>query len=165
MSGEERDLKTCILSEANRLFVGRGYNAVSMREIAEVCGVSKAALYYHFRDKENLFIALLEDYLDEIQVVIERERLPGGTIRQQLDRVVKAIFEQSPEKRAIIRLASQEMPNLSLEARAAFGGVYYGTDRSDACTGSGCRGAAPAGYRNRYLGFIRHDVSLFLPWA
>jgi len=125
MSGEDRDLKTCILFEATRLFVGRGYNAVSMREIAEVCGVSKAALYYHFKDKENLFVALLEDYLDDIQAVIQRERLPGGTIRQQLGRVVTAIFEQKPEKRAIIRLATQEMSNLGLEARAAFGTVYY----------------------------------------
>jgi AcrR family transcriptional regulator len=125
MSTEERDLKTCILIEANRLFVGRGYNAVSMREIAEVCGVSKAALYYYFKDKEALFIALLEDYLDDIQAVIQRERLPGGTIRHQLGRVVTAIFKQSPEKRAIIRLATQEMSNLSLEARTTFGAVYY----------------------------------------
>ena len=125
MSVEERDLKASILFEANLLFVGRGYNAVSMREIAEVCGVSKAALYYHFKDKEDHFVALLEDYLDDIQVVIQRERLPGGTIRQQLDRVVTAIFEQKPEKRAIIRLATQEMSNLSLDARAAFGTVYY----------------------------------------
>jgi AcrR family transcriptional regulator len=125
MPGEERDLKTCILFEANRLFVSRGYNAVSMREIAEVCGVSKAALYYHFKDKEDLFVALLEDYLDDIQAVIQRQRQPGGTIRQQLGRVVTAIFEQKPEKRAIIRLATQEMSNLSQEARAAFGTVYY----------------------------------------
>ena len=125
MSGEERNLKTSILFEANRMFVGRGYNAVSMREIAEVCGVSKAALYYHFKDKEDLFVVLLQEYLDEIQAVIQRERQPGGTLREQLSRVVIAIFEQSPEKRAIIRLASQEMSNLGLEARAAFGTVYY----------------------------------------
>lgn len=125
MSGEERDLKTSILLEANRLFVGRGYSAVSMREIAGVCGVSKAALYYHFKDKEDLFVALLEEYLDDIQTVIQRERQPGATLREQLGRVVTAIFKQSPEKRAIIRLASQEMSNLSLEARAAFGTEYY----------------------------------------
>jgi AcrR family transcriptional regulator len=125
MTSEERDLKMCILFEANRLFVSRGYNAVSMREIAEVCGVSKAALYYHFKDKEDLFVALLEDYLNDIHAVIQLERLLGGSIRQQLSRVVTAIFEQKPEKRAVIRLATQEMANLSLEARAAFGTAYY----------------------------------------
>lgn len=40
---------------ADELFAHHGYAAVSMREVAAAAGVTKPALYYHFRDKEALF--------------------------------------------------------------------------------------------------------------
>ena len=48
---EALDLRARILAEATRLFVVYGYNGISMREIAEAVGVSKAGQYYHFKDK------------------------------------------------------------------------------------------------------------------
>ena len=58
-SPEPADIPERIAEEATRLFVANGYHGVSMREIAEAVGISKAGLYYHFRDKEDLFIAIL----------------------------------------------------------------------------------------------------------
>jgi len=36
-----------------------GYSAISIREIAQSCGITKAGLYYHFKDKEALIIAIM----------------------------------------------------------------------------------------------------------
>jgi AcrR family transcriptional regulator len=47
-----------ILDIALDLFVDKGYEATSLREIAEAMGFSKAALYYHFRSKTDIFLAL-----------------------------------------------------------------------------------------------------------
>ncbi|MCB0152930.1 MAG: helix-turn-helix transcriptional regulator, partial [Caldilineaceae bacterium] len=58
---ETVDSRAAILAAAQRLFVERGYRGISMREIAEAVGMTKAALYYHFRDKEQLFVALLQN--------------------------------------------------------------------------------------------------------
>jgi AcrR family transcriptional regulator len=55
-----KDTRQRILDEAQALFVERGYEATSLREIAERVGVTKAALYYHFTSKEELLRALLE---------------------------------------------------------------------------------------------------------
>lgn len=44
-----------VLRLADGLFAAHGYAAVSMREVALAAGVTKPALYYHFRDKEALF--------------------------------------------------------------------------------------------------------------
>jgi AcrR family transcriptional regulator len=114
-----------ILIQATRLFVNRGYSSISMREIAEACAVTKAALYYHFTDKENLFLAILEDYLEEIESVIQASRELSGTFQEKINFMVRSIMSQTPDKRALIRLGSQEMPNLSPQARMRFGEVYY----------------------------------------
>lgn len=46
---------------ALELFAARGYEKTSLREIAEHLGVTKAALYYHFKTKEDIVISLFED--------------------------------------------------------------------------------------------------------
>ncbi|MBO8202650.1 TetR/AcrR family transcriptional regulator [Streptomyces smyrnaeus] len=46
---------------ALELFAERGYEKTSLREIAEQLGVTKAALYYHFKTKEDLLTSLFED--------------------------------------------------------------------------------------------------------
>lgn len=55
-----------IMDVATDLFIERGYEGTSLREIAERVGVTKAALYYHFSSKEDLVRALLEP-MDEMQ--------------------------------------------------------------------------------------------------
>ena len=49
-----------ILSVALDLFTDEGYDKVSLREVAEKVGVSKAALYYHFSSKEEILKTLME---------------------------------------------------------------------------------------------------------
>jgi AcrR family transcriptional regulator len=48
-----------ILDEARSLFLERGFAATSMQEIADAVGMTKPALYYHFKDKQDLLLAVL----------------------------------------------------------------------------------------------------------
>jgi len=48
-----------ILTEACRLFATRGFDGVSVRDIAEECGVSKATLYHYFPDKDAILRPLV----------------------------------------------------------------------------------------------------------
>ena len=73
-ASEPHDVRETILQESGRLFVARGYHGLAMRELAEAVGVSKAALYYHFTDKEDLFMAVLTSNLDRIEQVINEAR-------------------------------------------------------------------------------------------
>ena len=125
MSTSDVALRDRILGEATRLFVANGYNGISMREIAEAVGVSKAGLYYHFKDKQDLFLAILTDDLSAIAQIVAAARAAGGTTRAQVARVVRELFAQPPERRAIVRLAGQELDNLDEAARAEFGRRYY----------------------------------------
>jgi AcrR family transcriptional regulator len=121
---EQRDLRQEILSTAKDLFIQNGYHGLAMRQIAEALGVTKAALYYHFKDKEELFLAILENYLDEMQATLDRILAEPGSCRNRIRLFVETILAQPTGQRAIIRLASQEMGQLSVPARKAFDKLY-----------------------------------------
>ena len=59
-----RNTREEILDVATDLFIELGYDKTSLREIAERVGVTKAALYYHFESKEEIFRTLLQPILD-----------------------------------------------------------------------------------------------------
>ena len=67
---EMRDTRTRIQRVALDLFTERGYDKTSLREIAERLGVTKAALYYHFKSKEEIVESFLADRLEEIDELI-----------------------------------------------------------------------------------------------
>ncbi len=55
---EVKSTRERILDTALDLFVDKGFDKTSLREIAEKLGFSKAALYYHFASKDDIFMAL-----------------------------------------------------------------------------------------------------------
>lgn len=56
----KRDTRQAILDTARDLFSQRGYNDVSISEIAGTLGISKGNLTYHFKKKEEIMEAILE---------------------------------------------------------------------------------------------------------
>jgi AcrR family transcriptional regulator len=123
-TSETRDLRESILTTAKILFSQRGYHGLAMREISEALGVAKSALYYHFKDKEQLFLAILETYLDEMEEVLDRIQAETPSADRRIRLLVEYILKQPSDQRAIIRLASQEMAQLSAAARQSFQLVY-----------------------------------------
>lgn len=68
------DTRQEILDTALELFADQGYDKTSLREIAAQVGVTKAALYYHFRSKEDILVALVEPIMVMQQSVVEALR-------------------------------------------------------------------------------------------
>ncbi|KMS83537.1 MULTISPECIES: TetR/AcrR family transcriptional regulator [Streptomyces] len=56
---------------ALELFAEQGYEKTSLREIAERLDVTKAALYYHFKTKEEIIVSLFADLTKPIEDLIE----------------------------------------------------------------------------------------------
>ena len=67
--------RTQILAAGTALFAEHAYEEISMREIAEAAGVSKALLYHYFPSKIDLFKAAVAEAASELQRLIE----PTGT--------------------------------------------------------------------------------------
>ena len=70
------EVKTeAILKGAMQEFLAHGYAATSMDKVAKTAGVSKATVYSHFGDKENLFSAVIQDLArDKFQTVMGLEQ-------------------------------------------------------------------------------------------
>jgi AcrR family transcriptional regulator len=64
------DTRARIQQVAVELFTEHGYEGTSLREIAERLDVTKAALYYHFKSKEDIVTSLVEDYAQQMDALI-----------------------------------------------------------------------------------------------
>ncbi len=80
---DQRDqLRSSILDAARELFVARGVEAVTMREIAKIVGYSPTALYLHFADKEAILRALCDtDFLTLAQGLKDVFKIPDPIVR------------------------------------------------------------------------------------
>jgi AcrR family transcriptional regulator len=65
------DTRSRIQAVALELFTEKGYDSTSLREIAEALGVTKAALYYHFKSKEEIVESLTGDHVARMNELIE----------------------------------------------------------------------------------------------
>src|SRR5215472_4244526 len=65
-----RDTRARLRELALQLFAEQGYEKTSLREIAEHLGVTKAALYYYFKSKEDIVRSLVEDYVADLDELI-----------------------------------------------------------------------------------------------
>ncbi|MFD9722471.1 TetR/AcrR family transcriptional regulator [Streptomyces sp. NPDC059072] len=88
------DTRQRIQDVALELFAEQGYEKTSLREIAERLDVTKAALYYHFKTKEDIIISLFEDVtrpIDELIAWAEDQPRTLETKREVLRRYSEAM--------------------------------------------------------------------------
>jgi AcrR family transcriptional regulator len=79
MDERRTDTREAIRSVALELFAEQGYEKTSLREISERLGVTKAAVYYHFKTKEEILLSLIEDFLTQIDDLADwAQSRPGG---------------------------------------------------------------------------------------
>lgn len=70
------------------LFAQQGYSASSLREIAEGMGFTKAALYYHFRTKDDLLSELMAPLLDDADALLDAAERDGSPPDELIERYV-----------------------------------------------------------------------------
>ncbi|MEU4642228.1 TetR family transcriptional regulator [Micromonospora sp. NPDC023814] len=84
-----------IKSVALELFTEQGYEKTSLREIAERLNVTKAALYYHFKSKDEIVSSVVEDRLELMDALIawaESQPASLDTRRAVIGRYADAMF-------------------------------------------------------------------------
>ncbi len=94
-----------ILDVALELIADRGFAATSTREIAERLGLTKAALYYHFRTKDDLLAAIVGTAMADLEALIQRGQ-GGLTPDERRDLVVRYVHMVETHAKLIRVLAS-----------------------------------------------------------
>jgi AcrR family transcriptional regulator len=90
MSGQER--REQLLNVGRVLFAEKGYEAVSVEEIAAKAGVSKPVVYEHFGGKEGLYAVVVDREMNHLMDSIT-QALTGGTARELLEQAGMALFD------------------------------------------------------------------------
>lgn len=72
---EAEQTRQSIMASALELIAERGFNGTSLEAIARKAGVTRGAAYWHFRNKTDLFRAILEDWLAPTQRLITEHLL------------------------------------------------------------------------------------------
>ena len=86
VAGQDPAKRNQILDGAKRCFMGAGFEASSMNDITAEAGVSKGTLYVYFKDKEDLFGALVDREKSAVMGAARKEIERPGTIAEQLHR-------------------------------------------------------------------------------
>lgn len=97
MTGQER--REQLLAVGRALFAGKGFEAVSVEEIAAKADVSKPVVYEHFGGKEGLYAVVVDREMNELLESIS-EALTAGSARALLEQAGMALFdyiESNPE--------------------------------------------------------------------
>ena len=135
---DERQDKTHarILEVALELIAKQGFAATSTREISERLGFTKAALYYHFRTKDELLTAIVAPAMAHLSGVVEgKSALPAASPRREL---LASYVDLVATHEELIRVLSEDPSVANRPALLAAGPLYEcltqllsGTDAPD----------------------------------
>ncbi|GIV98034.1 MAG: hypothetical protein KatS3mg057_2691 [Herpetosiphonaceae bacterium] len=104
-----------LLDVAERLFSEQGYEAVTMRDIADAMGVRQASLYHHVPGgKQQLYVEVVERAMARHRLALEQAVASAGPhLRDQLLAASRWLLDHPPVD--LVRMVNSDMPALSEE--------------------------------------------------
>jgi len=119
-----RDTRSRLRELALQLFAEQGYEKTSLREIAERLGVTKAALYYYFKSKEDIVRSLVEDYVAEVDELIAWGKQQPRSAATRAE-IVRRYLDIIANGTAVFRLLHQNQAAVSSLASAKERGELF----------------------------------------
>jgi len=107
MSGRER--REQLISVGRSLFADKGFEAVSVEEIASTAGVSKPVVYEHFGGKEGLYAVVVDREMNQLLTMISGA-LQGTHPRQLLEQAGMALFDYIESQPDGFRILVRDSP-------------------------------------------------------
>lgn len=80
---------------AHQLFVEHGFSEVSVQQIADVAGITKATMYHHYRSKEALFLAVCRREIDRMCDGLNEIARDERPFRQQLETMIQFLLDSA----------------------------------------------------------------------
>jgi Transcriptional regulator len=98
-----------IIEAAYRLFLEKGYNATSIRDISRRCGLTIGGVYTHFSDKEQIFLAVFSAYHPWRQILPAMSMAQGDTIDDLLHDMARRMIAALGVQREALNLIFTEV--------------------------------------------------------
>lgn len=97
--------RTRLHEAALRLFAEHGISGTSLQMIADEMGVTKAAVYHHYKTKDELVVGVVAPFLDRVVEIVERARARRGR-RAQVETALTGLVDLIVEVRRIYVVAA-----------------------------------------------------------
>jgi AcrR family transcriptional regulator len=113
-----------ILSTGRRLFAQWGYEETSVDDIADATGVTKPIVYRHFASKRDLYLAVLEDHLNDLIARLWVALSSSPDPRERLRRGIEAYFRFVDEREDGFRMLVEAGARFDPGARAKLASAW-----------------------------------------
>ena len=102
-----------LLDTAAEVFAAQGYNATTVRKIADAAGMLAGSLYYHFDSKESIVDEILSTFLDELWGRYDAVLAAGFGPRETIEALVTESFREIDRHLAAVAIYQKESRHLS----------------------------------------------------
>ncbi len=109
------DSKKRIFETASELFSEFGFLGISMGSIAKHLNITKAALYYHFKSKKELYLKVLENSYENLFKTINRGVEQAETSEQKLSLLIQNYLCFGLKEKNLIKSCFLKSPDLDFE--------------------------------------------------
>jgi AcrR family transcriptional regulator len=119
---QKQELRRLILQAAGELFLEKGYENFSLRQVAERIGYSATTIYLYFQNKDDLILATVQDGFEAFDRQMESIAVGKGNPLQRIEALGRAYIEFGMQNPALYRLMFMQrsdfyiMPRLDGEA-------------------------------------------------
>lgn len=105
--------RAAILGAAEALFAARGFEATRLEDVAEKVGIRRASIVYYFRDKRELYDAVLLEVFEGLLHEVRRALDRGGPLEERVDAAVCAWVDYVGRRPSLPRLLLREVLDAS----------------------------------------------------
>ncbi|WP_199788123.1 MULTISPECIES: TetR/AcrR family transcriptional regulator [unclassified Streptomyces] len=108
------------MDTAAEVFAAQGYNATTVRQIADAAGMLAGSLYYHFDSKESMVDEILVTFLDELWAGYDAVLAAGHGPRETIEALVTESFREIDRHRAAVAIYQKEARHLATQPRFGY---------------------------------------------
>ena len=85
---KQDEQKAKLLAAAQKLLIEKSYRSVTIRELAETADVNSAMIGYYFKNKEGLFIALMDKMSEQLFITMQQVQLSDNPLRSFIEMMI-----------------------------------------------------------------------------
>ena len=115
---EKEELREGILAAAAALFLEHGYEAFSLRQVAEQIGYSPTTIYLYFEDKDSLLFAVVDQAFDRFTCNLQAAYDSTGDPQQRLRALAEAYIAFGRQNPAAYQTIYMQRPDFLLKWKA-----------------------------------------------
>lgn len=91
------------------VFARKGYHETTVDEVAQAAGVAKGTIYYHFENKEELYLTVIQKGIDLFKEQLRQAMAAGATTRDQIENMINCQIDFFEREQDLVSLFLTEL--------------------------------------------------------